>query len=166
MSVAHEFGRGFTLETQYLGSKGTHIETFRDFNSTNNPKPGALASNVPFPQWGRLLGFVSGATSNYNALLVTAEKRFGEGLAFKTSYTWSKALGGGGGRETGGANGNPQNPQNMSLENGRTSDDVRHRLSVNYVYPLPLGPGKHFGANTKGFMGKLAGGWNLTGVTA
>ncbi|MEP6536496.1 MAG: TonB-dependent receptor [Bryobacteraceae bacterium] len=166
LSVGHEFGKSFTLETQYLGSKGTHIETFRDFNSTNNPKPGALASNVPFPQWGRLLGFVSGATSNYNALLVTAEKRFGEGLAFKGSYTYAKALGGAGGRQTGGANGNPQNPQNMSLENGRTSDDMRHRLSVNYVYELPFGPGKHFAGNTHALPGKLIGGWKVTGVTS
>ena len=166
LSLGHEFGKGFTLETQYLGSKGTHLETFRDVNSTNTPKPGALANNVPFPQWGRLLGFVSGATSNYNALLITAEKRFGEGLAFKSSYTWAKVLGGGGGRQSGGANGNSQNPQNLSLENGRSSDDMRHRVSVNYVYELPFGPGKRFAGSTQGIAGKLAGGWKLSGVTS
>ena len=165
LSVGREIGKGFILEGQYLGSKGTHLETSNDFNSTNTPKAGALANNVPFPKWGRLFGFSSGASSNYNAMLITAEKRLGEGLAFKSSYTWSKALGGYGGRMSGGHIGLPQNPQDLTSESGRTSDDVRHRLSVNYVYDLPFGPGKTLAGNAGGLAGKLAGGWKVIGVT-
>ncbi|MEJ7608559.1 MAG: hypothetical protein WKF37_20390, partial [Bryobacteraceae bacterium] len=87
MSLGQEVGQGLVLEAQYLGSKGTHLETSNDFNSTSTPRAGALVNNVPFPQWGRLFGFSSGATSSYNAMLLTAEKRFGEGLAFKGAYT-------------------------------------------------------------------------------
>jgi hypothetical protein len=165
LSAGREIGNGLSLEAQYLGSKGTHLENSADFNSTNTPRAGALANNVPFPKWGRLFGFASGANSNYNAMLVTAEKRFGEGLAFKSSYTWSKALGGQGGRMSGGHIGLPQNPRDLTSESGRTSDDVRHRLSVNYVYDLPFGPGKRLAGNTQGFTGKLVGGWRVTGVT-
>ena len=51
------------------------------------PGPGTLQNRVPFPKWNRVYGFNSGGSANYNALLVSVEKRMGHGLTFKGAYT-------------------------------------------------------------------------------
>ena len=43
--------------------------------------------------------------------------------------------------------------------------DIRHSLSVNSVYELPFGPGKHF-LNAGGVAGKVLGGWELSGIAS
>ena len=42
--------------------------------------------------------------------------------------------------------------------------DLRHYWSLNYVYDLPIGPGKAVGGSLTGAAGKLLGGWSLSGV--
>src|SRR2546422_10956687 len=46
-----------------------------------------------------------------------------------------------------------------------TPVDIRHSLSINSIYELPLGPGRRF-LNAGGIAGKLLGGWNLSGIAA
>ena len=100
-SVGQELGKDFVVEAQYLGSKSTHVENLFDYNYTT-PGTSALVNRLPFPKYDRIAGFSSGAAANYNALLLSAERRFSAGLSFKGSYTFAKALTINGGR---GANG-------------------------------------------------------------
>jgi len=90
-SIARQVGKSFLFEGQYLGSKTTHLNNLFDYNATT-PGTSALSSRVPYPKWGRVYGFSSGAGANYNALLLSAEKRLSHGLTFKAAYTYSKAL--------------------------------------------------------------------------
>ncbi len=115
LSVSHQLGRSWLFEGQYLGSKTTHLENLFDYNATT---AGAtpLATRVPYPQWARIYGFSSGAGANYNALLLSAEKRLSHGLAFKAAYTFSKALTKQGGIMTAGTNAAIQNPLNLKPE--------------------------------------------------
>jgi hypothetical protein len=41
---------------------------------------------------------------------------------------------------------------------------VHHVIKGNAVYELPFGPGKTFGGNSHGFVGKLLGGWQISGL--
>ncbi|MGH7487294.1 MAG: TonB-dependent receptor, partial [bacterium] len=50
-------------------------------------------------------------------------------------------------------------------DRGSSDFDVRHRLTISYVYELPLGQGKRFFGNAKGFADKLAGGWGINGIS-
>ena len=163
MSIAHEVAKNFVFEAQYLGSKSTHIENLLDYNATT-PGLTNLGTRVPFPKWSYVLGFSSGAAANYNALMLTAEKRLGRGLAFKSSYTYSKTLTKDGGRIGGGFQAYIQNPLNTRNENARSDDDMPHRFITNLTYELPFGPGKALGGGLKGWPGKLTGGWSLSGV--
>ncbi|MFN0170665.1 MAG: carboxypeptidase regulatory-like domain-containing protein [Bryobacteraceae bacterium] len=164
MSVGHDLGKNFTVDLQYLGSKSTHVENSFDYNATL-PDPAPLQPRLPNPKWGREFGFNSGASANYHALLVTAEKRLGKGLGFKASYTWGHATTKGGGRNTGGNIGQIQNPFNLSVERGNTVDDQRQRFVSLFIYELPIGKGKALG----GTIGKAAnlflGGWSVAGIT-
>jgi len=161
-SIDQEIGKSLVVEAQYLGSKGTHIESSLDYNATA-PGSASLQNRLPYPKWSRVFGFNSGAAANYNALLLSAEKRFGSGLVFKGAYTFSKTLMKNGARATGNV-GQVQNPFDLSQENGYSSDHLPHRFSGNFIYDLPMGRGKKLGSGLTGFADKLVSGWSLAAI--
>lgn len=163
LSIGHILGRDLTVEAQYLGSKSIHLENLFDYNFTD-PAPEALQPRLPFPHWGRVAGFSSGAAANYNALMLTAEKKYASGLTFKGAYTFAKALTKRGGRITAGNIARPQNPANLSIENGLTADDIRNRFTVNFLYDLPVGRGRRFGSTMSRALDLFLGGWTVAGI--
>ena len=92
------------------------------------PGPGTLQNRVPFPKWNRVYGFNSGGAANYNALLVSVERRMGKGLMFKGAYTNSKTLAKNGARSSGNV-GQVQNPFDLRQNNGYSSDNVPQRFT-------------------------------------
>ena len=100
--------------------------------------------------------------SLYNALGLSLERRFSQGLEFQARYTWSHSINDGsvGGGESSG----PQNVNCLVCDKGPSIFDVRHNVTVNAVYELPFGPGKAF-ANKPGVLGKVVGGWQLSGIS-
>lgn len=92
------------------------------------------------------------------------EKRFSNGVAFKTSYTWAKAMGSGGARARGGDFGHVQDHGNARLEKAVTGDHLKHRFVATWLYELPFGRGKRFGSGMSGVADKIVGGWSVAGV--
>jgi hypothetical protein len=101
-------------------------------------------------------------SSNYNSLVVEAQKRMGHGLQFQTGYTYAKLLDVNselfaGCSTIGGqtapyyylSNARPQ------LSYGRSAFDHRHSYKFNVTYELP------FLKQEKGFLGHAFGGWVL-----
>lgn len=162
LSVAQEVTRNTVVEVQYLGSKSTHLETAQDYNSVQ-PGPGTLQARVPYPKWNRVYGFNSGGAANYNALLVSVEKRMGQGLTFKGAYTFSKTLAKNGARSSGNV-GQVQNPFDLRQNNGYSSDNVPQRFTGNWLYELPLGRGRALGGNMNRAADLLVGGWQVSGI--
>jgi hypothetical protein len=123
----------------------------------------------PFPQYGAIsnTGHYVGV-SNYNALQMKLEKRFSSGGVLLGSYTFSKLLGNAESLtswlETVGAPGF-QNTNNLPGEYSLSGYDSRQRLTVSYVYNLPLGRGQHFFSGVSGVTDKLVSGWGFNGVT-
>lgn len=163
-SIGQELSNNFVVEAQYLGSKSTHVENSFDYNFTQ-PGTTALVTRVPFPQYDRIFGFNSGAAANYNALLLSAERRFADGLSFKGAYTFSKALSFNGGRVTGGNIGQVQNSLNLRDERGVTTDNIKHRFVNSLVYELPWGKGRRSGTNMSPLADKILGGWTVSAIT-
>jgi hypothetical protein len=99
--------------------------------------------------------------STYDALLLSLERRFSDGISFTFRYTWSHSINDGsvGGGESSG----PENVNCLSCDKGPSVFDIRHNVAVNGVYELPFGPGKHF-MDQDGVAGKIVGGWSLSGV--
>lgn len=162
-SMSRQVSRDWIFEAQYLGSKTTHLINVFDYNATT---PGAtpLATRVPFPKWARVYGFSSGASANYHALLLTAEKRLSDGLALKTSYTYSKALTRLGGIMSAGTNAAVQNPLDLSQERSVTADNTPQRFVGLLTYELPFGKGKRFASSWNGFADRLLGGWSANAI--
>ena len=105
----------------------------RDYSGTS-----ALATRVPFPKWARIYGFSSGANANYNALILSAEKRLSHGLTFKTAYTYSKALTRLGVSPLGNKRRRSE-PLDLKPEGGPTADNVPHRFVGTFSWELPFG---------------------------
>ncbi len=127
----------------------------------------------PYPEY---CGSVSAqgepiATNNYNALQASFKHRFGQGLVFTASYTFSKFLSDTGGpEEWGSINGDQggssiRNYYDLKADWSVDGDDIPQSLVLNYVYDLPVGRGKKFGGNMNKVEDAVVGGWEVSGIT-
>src|SRR5262249_43552857 len=103
-------------------------------------------------QFGSVLGFNNGITSNYNSLQVNWNKRMAKGIAFIASYTYSKALG------FTDVNTFLLNPSNLQSNHGPLDFDRTHILSSGHLGEIP------FGRKGSTLMKTLLGGWQLNGI--
>jgi hypothetical protein len=58
-----------------------------------------------------------------------------------------------------------QDPFNKRADYSRSSIDLRHIFQLAYMYELPFGRGRPFGANMSKAMDLLVGGWAVQGIT-
>ncbi len=114
----------------------------------------------PYFGWGNITLEHFGATSNYNSMQVTLDRRFAKGLFLGAAYTWSKCLTT---ADNDGASGRIDSLTRFA-NYGPCGYDVRHNFIVNYVYPLPNLAARFNGLNNK-FGRTLFSGWQLSGVT-
>ncbi len=158
-SVGRSITSSLGVRAEYLGSKTTHLVDEVNANLAP-PSPLPVQPRRAFPAYGRILAWQMYGDSNYNALLLTAEQRFAKGLIFNASYTFSKSLG----NTVDLQQDFHPDPNNLRQDKGSNDFDVRHVFTMNYLYELPVGPGKHYGGNTQGAAGKLLGGWQVSGI--
>ncbi len=104
----------------------------------------------------------SSGWSNYHGLQAEIRRRFTGGWYYQVNYTWSKAFTN---AEQAQAEFAPylDNTIGDTLEKKRLNQDVQHVLKGNFVYELPIGPGKRFW-NNGGIGGKFLGGWQISGI--
>jgi hypothetical protein len=101
------------------------------------------------------------ANSWYNALQVTATQRMTQGLQFSAAYTFSKMIDEISGLQTASDVDSGTNEaiyQNIKLTKGLSAFDNRNVFSLSSIYDLP------FGAGSSGTLGKVIGGWQLSGI--
>jgi len=119
----------------------------------------------PFPEYCSVQDAqIPGAFSSYNAVQLTFNHRWSQGVQFLASYTISKYL-----DNTSGPQGwtaflgqQPRDNYNLGAEKSLDADDIPQSLVLSYIYELPVGRGKRFGANLRGASTAVVGGWQLT----
>jgi hypothetical protein len=104
--------------------------------------------------------------ANYQGGTVRFEKRNSHGLTFIATYAFSKAISdapgfGGGGASTGGR---MQNVLDRKAEKGLAELDHRQRFTNAFIYELPFGKGRAFGAGAGRGLDRLIGGWAVEGI--
>jgi hypothetical protein len=142
----HEFAGHVLGEVSYLGSKGTHLGRFRQFNTPLHTetgqdlsaRPGDLQSLRTWPSLGEIIQRQHIANSSYNALQVKAEKRLTARVSLLASFVWSKSIDDADTVLPGlyysvGA----QDENNLRLERAQSSFNVGRRISGGYVVSLP-----------------------------
>lgn len=111
--------------------------------------------------WDSIDFRTTGGRSWYNALQVSATRRFSRGHRWQVSYTFGKTI-----DETQGqtasdaANSSsfPQDPIEPRNDRGPADYDVRHVFTANFTWELP------FGRQLTGLAGALARGWQINGL--
>lgn len=163
--IQHSFGKDWLAEISYAGNKGTKLDERVNINQAYLPDPSAITPIVtrrPFPSFGDILSSNLQENSNYNAMQARLEKRFRNGFSILAGYTYAHAID----TASRGSGGSwHQNAHQLREDRGSSDFDVRHRLTVSYIYELPLGQGKAFFGNAKGFADKVIGGWAINGIS-
>ena len=117
----------------------------------------------PFPQYSSVNLFLSSAHSDYNALLVKAEKRAAHGLNLVASFTWSRN------RDSSFATANsiqpsgvaaPQNAYNLEGEYSYAVNNVPYLFTAGVIYDLPFGAGERFHTGAR-WADQVIGHWQL-----
>jgi len=174
LGVDREFFGGLLLSAKYQGSFGRHLPMLENYNRVdgdgyynfaNNPAT-IRASQSPTRPNPLYTGFnyrSDSVSSNYNSLVVEAQKHMGHGLQFQTGYTYSKLLDVNSELFAGCSNIGGRTAPYYYISNtlpklsyGRAAFDHRHSYKFNFTYEFP------FLKSQKGFLGHALGGWTLS----
>lgn len=190
LTVERAFGQSWLLDAGYVGTKGTKLPRFIEGDPAVpcSTLPGSEQAscisgeqqnvNLYRPYSGCTpgdpnnciygsVGLISGiANSSYNALQTSLRKRFGHGLAFLASYTYSKTIddvssfniSGSSPQLVAGENDLAQNPFDLAAERGRSLFDARHRLVLSYQWQSP------FWRQSHNWYQYALGGWQFNGI--
>jgi len=168
LSIDRELPANFLASVQYIGSHGVRLFSRGGVNfcATKPDSNGNCTRTLDqYYPGGDPYGSVDyksdiGA-STYNALLLSLQRRFTNGLSFQAGYTWSHSINDGsvGGGESNG----PENVNCLACDFGPSVFDIRHNVTADVVYDLPFGAGKHF-LNDGGVLNKIVGGWSFSSL--
>jgi hypothetical protein len=160
LGVQRGFGRSMAAEIAYVGSRGHDLISARDINQ---PSASPGFNPPPDPRFADITLIESRATSRYNGLQFRFHKRSEESYSALLSYTLGKCTDDASGFFTSAGDPNfPQNSLDPEAERGRSAFDVRHRFSLAFSYPLPLGPERRW--VTGGIMAKILSEMEVRGV--
>ncbi len=181
LSVQRQMPADVLLEAAYIGTRGVKLLRFNQANpavfnpgTALCPTPVNLAAvttcrnntdrrRIFAPNFRAITQVENSASSNFNSLQLSANKRFSSGLSFLASYTWSKAIDDASylnisqGTNPGNVN-PPMVPSNPALDRGPSLFDVRHRFVLSGIYDLPVG--RQF----SGVPGALLKGWQVNWI--
>src|SRR5262249_61863409 len=87
-------------------------------------------------------------------LNVSLRKRYSRGLCLMTSYAFSKTL----------VSQNGQNIYAAITEKVVSGANRPHVYALGYVYELPIGKGRAFGADIHPVLNAFIGGWSVSAV--
>ncbi|MBI3471883.1 MAG: carboxypeptidase regulatory-like domain-containing protein [Candidatus Solibacter usitatus] len=158
--LQQEIGQ-FLFEANYVGTRGSHYYVHYDVNQPG-PGGGTVQSRRPFPALGGVAFTTPAGFSNYQSLQTRLERRYRNGFALLTSYSYSKATDAGG-EQLGGGDLQYRDTRNIFAERGLAGFDMRHRFVGSFLYDLPFGRGKRFGISNP-ILSLIAGNWQVNGI--
>jgi hypothetical protein len=164
-TLERQLSSSLVVRSSYVGTRGNHLFMALD-EDVAYPGPGSIPARRPYPQYASISSWEPRGISNYDALELSAEKRWHNGLSFLAAYTWSKSLdmGGGGNSASAESRSNVQNPRNVNAEYGLSDFNFPSRFTASFIYDLPVGHGHAFLGNANRVLDAMVGGWELTSI--
>jgi len=114
----------------------------------------------PYPQYTSINTGISGdhsGHSNYQSLVTKVTRRYDRGLVLDFSYVLSKMFTDA--ESAGNTNSAAMDAYNRRLDKHLSLADHTHDVKLNWVYELPIGPGKRLLKH--GFLSQAIGGWRV-----
>jgi hypothetical protein len=157
-TVEREFYLNSVLSIGYVGRRGLHLQRESDINqptaATVLANPGVnLDALRPYKGYNSIRETDNVASSRYNSLQVSWNRRLTKGLLFGIAYTYSKS-------SDDGSNQRDIIPDTYYAGNlwGPSEFDARHVFIANFLYQLPF-----FKAQNT-LLGRTLGGWEISGI--
>ena len=190
LTLDKQLGQTTDLRLSYTGSHGVHLPVNYGYNlcqqsaaeikanpsTPGNPDSGAGAQDGPYCAPGSFnalggfygdymfAGYWGISSSVYNAMQVTLQKAYSDGLSYLATFTWSQLTddssadwGGFGSMDVYG-----QDFYHRSQERSVSAGDVPLNLQFAPTYELPFGTGRKY--LNDGWRGKAVGGWRVTAI--
>jgi hypothetical protein len=139
------------VSVSYIGSQGRHLPIFIDQNL--NPPTSTITYSVtggpfdgqrltmplfttprPNANFNQMTQITYGVDTSYNALVLSLNRRFTNGLQVQAGYTFSKTTDNGQSSQTFTTGNNVLNPFDLGLEQGTSTFDIPHRFSFSAVW--------------------------------
>ncbi len=186
LSIQREIMPKTVLEIDYVGTISHKLFRAQDINRQAGgllPSGACITDNLgrnlcslitpintsgrPNSNYATLRNWQNAVNGAYHGLQVSAKRQMGHGLLFNASYTYSHSIDEGSTWHSGattasgaaGGDGYSTDQALPGLDRGNSVYDIRHRLTLNYVYVLP-------GQNLHGIAGAVLGGWQYSGIWA
>ncbi|MBX5477856.1 MAG: TonB-dependent receptor [Pyrinomonas methylaliphatogenes] len=158
LGVQRQLPLDLVMDLSYVGSAGRKLFVTEDLNPVVNPATGARL----YPNLGIRRYRSSGANSDYHAMQLRVDRRFARGFQVNASYTWSKLIDQiseifATGQTNSALASVPAFQGGLKLDRAVSDYHRAHRLTISYIWEIP-GP-------TRGFLGQVLGGWQITGIT-
>ena len=157
-TVERDFFWKSILSVGYVGRRGLHLQREADINQ---PTTDVVAANPgvnldalrPYKGYNSIRETDNIASSRYNSLQVSWNRRFSNGIQFGAAYTLAKSS----------DDGSQQRdiiPDTYFAHNlwGPSDFDNRHTLIASFLYEIPLFRGQ------TNLAGKILGGWQVSGI--
>lgn len=177
-SIQRMLSSHLLLEVGYAGTRGLSLPLYRNSNqvplelltaaqraliaadiAAGRDTTTTLSTLRPYSQYDAITSSETIGSSDYHSFQFKLERRFGDGLTFLTTYTFSKSTDNASGYASSDASEQILDANNLDRQHALSSFDMRHRLNVALNYDLP------FGRLLKG-PNWLVNGWALNSIVA
>jgi hypothetical protein len=145
------------LDVAYIGNHGLSLQRVLNINLFD-----PAIGQRPNPNFADINIMGDTGQSIYDALQLSFRQRLWRGLQFDLNYTWAHAIDDV--EDAGLFSPEPQDNNDFKAERGNGSGDIRHSVSYDLIYGLPLGRGRSFLGNMKGVADRLISGWQIASL--
>ncbi|HKX33428.1 MAG TPA: carboxypeptidase regulatory-like domain-containing protein, partial [Blastocatellia bacterium] len=164
LSLQRQTGE-WLLAASYLGNKSTHLWTGRELNpavfgpgatlANTNQRRALYRQNQAQGQYYGTIGQIDdGGTSNYNGLLLSAQRRLSRNFSVLANWTLSHCISDPATTEITGPT--YMNPSSRGADRANCDSDRRHVVNLSFVARAPRISNRIFGL--------FAGGWQFSGI--
>jgi hypothetical protein len=164
--VYNDYG-GSYLDCLHALDRNTESAWLNTPNSVSCGQISAHGCYTFFPLQGSSMPtWMNAGTAAFHALTFSLRRGLTSGVTFDFNYTWSHAIDDGSAAESGaGQQGAAiQNIFNTREFRGSSDFDMRHNVTANVLYPLPIGRGRTLLSGAHGWLNEIVGGWELSSL--
>jgi hypothetical protein len=163
IGIQRQLSNSTVLTLNYVGSGTRRLPIRAFYNTAPAPGPGNPQDRAQYPYIRPTSYDWSWGKSDYDALQFLFDKKYANGLAMMVSYTYSKSI------DIGcsgflGESCNIQDPYHINTSRSVSGFDLTHVLAMNWVYELPVGPGRKFHTGSRA-ADYVLGNWQLNGIS-
>ncbi|MPZ21032.1 MAG: hypothetical protein GEV06_24495 [Luteitalea sp.] len=162
VSFEHELRPNLSMRLSYQGNRNTNLGVYSNLNQPTASTDPFDQSRRPYPLYRDIPIAEFRGSSSFNGLTAALSKRFSSGFLFDVTYSVQ--------RDVGDAftyfGGQNEDRYNFARDRGNTPYIPRQRFTAQYIWELPFGRDRHFGADWNGLLQWVAGGWQVSGFFA